>query len=107
MVACYFCVMAPNMDEIFKALGEESRRKLLDLLLFRNGRTLTELCDEMPGVSRQGVSKHLGVLERAKLVKVKWRGKEKMHHLDAAPMLDTIWRWINKHQRARREKARG
>ncbi|MEO8724657.1 MAG: metalloregulator ArsR/SmtB family transcription factor [Acidobacteriaceae bacterium] len=74
------------MDDVFKALGDESRRKLLHVLLWWDGLTLTELHGKFPGVSRQAVSKHLKVLELAGMVTVVRRGKEKLHFLNAKPL---------------------
>ena len=54
------------MDEVFKALADDSRRMLLDRLNEQNGQTLTELCACL-AMARQSVSKHLAVLEAANL----------------------------------------
>jgi DNA-binding transcriptional ArsR family regulator len=51
-----------RMDEVFKALADPSRRRLLDSLNARNGQRLHELCAGL-GMARQSVSKHLAVLE--------------------------------------------
>ena len=55
------------MDEVFKALADPSRRRLLDSLNARNGQTLRELCSGLD-MARQSVSKHLALLEAANLV---------------------------------------
>ena len=61
------------MDDVFKALADASRRKLLDVLHSNNGQTLTELCEHL-AMTRQAVTKHLKLLEEANLIVVVWRG---------------------------------
>ncbi len=88
------------MDEVFKALADPSRRKLLDSLNTKGGQTLSELCSVLD-MARQSVSKHLAVLEDAKLVVTVWRGREKLHYLNAAPISEISDRWINHFDRRR------
>jgi uncharacterized protein YndB with AHSA1/START domain/DNA-binding transcriptional ArsR family regulator len=88
------------MDEVFKALADPSRRLLLDSLNATAGQTLTELCAGLD-MARQSVSKHLAVLEDAKLVTTVWRGREKHHYLNAAPIADIADRWITHYHRRR------
>jgi len=88
------------MDEVFKALADPTRRKLLDRLHARNGLTLGELCEQL-AMSRQAVSKHLALLEAANLVATVWRGREKLHYLNPAPLHEIHERWIGKYERAR------
>lgn len=88
------------MDEVFKALADPSRRRLLDDLNGRNGQTLRDLCAGLD-MARQSVSKHLAVLETAGLVTTVRRGREKLHYLNAAPINAIAERWINKYDRER------
>lgn len=88
------------MDDVFKALADPSRRRLLDALNARNGQTLRELCAGME-MTRQSVSKHLAVLEAANVVTTTWRGREKLHYLNAAPINAIAERWINQYDRER------
>jgi ArsR family transcriptional regulator, cadmium/lead-responsive transcriptional repressor len=62
-------------DELWAALGDPTRRRLLDLLLADGSGTATSLSGRMP-VTRQAVAKHLGVLERAELVVPRKDGRE-------------------------------
>ncbi|RYF94434.1 MAG: ArsR family transcriptional regulator [Caulobacteraceae bacterium] len=87
-------------DAVFRALADPSRRALLDRLFARNGQTLLELCDGL-AMSRQAVSKHLGVLEDANLVAAVKRGREKLHYLNPVPIAEIADRWIGKFERAR------
>jgi uncharacterized protein YndB with AHSA1/START domain len=88
------------MDEVFKALADGTRRRLLDGLNGRNGQTLRDLCAGVE-MARQSVSKHLAVLEAAELVTTVWRGREKLHYLNAAPINEIAERWINRYDRER------
>src|SRR5919202_1830196 len=88
------------MDDVFKALADPSRRALLDRLNARNGQTLREL-DAALHVARQSVSKHLVVLEAANLVSTVWRGREKLHYVNAEPINAIADRWINRYARRR------
>ncbi|GII42486.1 ArsR/SmtB family transcription factor [Planotetraspora phitsanulokensis] len=88
------------MDEVFKALADASRRRLLDGLNTRNGQTLRELCAGLD-MARQSVSKHLAVLEAAGLVTTIRQGREKLHYLNAAPINAIAERWISRYDRGR------
>jgi DNA-binding transcriptional ArsR family regulator len=88
------------MDAVFKALADASRRKLLDELRKNNGQTLGELCRHLD-MTRQAVTKHLGLLEQANLIAVVWRGREKLHFLNPMPLHEIYERWIGKYERHR------
>ena len=88
------------MSDIFRALADETRRQLLDKLFTRNGQTLAELTSDMP-MSRQAASKHLAILEAANLVSTIWRGREKLHYLNPAPIAEMVRRWVGKLEDAR------
>jgi DNA-binding transcriptional ArsR family regulator len=87
--------------QLFKALADASRRKLLDLLHARDGRTLNELCQHLE-MTRQGVTQHLDLLEAANLVASERRGREKLHFLNRAPLREIYERWIAKFERPSR-----
>ena len=88
------------MDAVFKALADESRRTLLDELHKNNGQTLTQLCGHLD-MTRQAVTKHLGLLETANLIVVVWHGREKLHYLNPVPLHEIYERWISKYERPR------
>jgi len=83
------------MDEIFKALADPTRRRLLDRLFQRDGQSLSELCERL-AMSRQAVTKHLKLLQAAGLISVRWYGREKLHYLNPVPVRAVYDRWINK-----------
>lgn len=89
-----------DLDHVFEALADKSRRRLLDVLHQDNGQTLTELCAHLD-MSRQGVTKHLDVLEAANLVVVVRKGRERLHYLNPVPLHAIYERWIGKFERGR------
>ena len=92
--------MVHDDDAVFHALADASRRVLLDRLRRRNGQSLRDLCADLT-MTRQAVSKHLAVLERAGLVVVLRDGRERRHYLNPAPIADLAGRWISKYERTR------
>jgi DNA-binding transcriptional ArsR family regulator len=89
------------MGDVFKALADPSRRKLLDILSQNRGPSLNELCSHLPEMSRQAVMKHLKILEDASLVTVHWSGREKLHFLNPVPIQETLGRWVRNFERNR------
>jgi len=81
-------VSVAEVDELWAAVGDPTRRRVLDVLLDRGEATATVLAAELP-VTRQAVAKHLAVLDRAGLVEGRKRGREMRYavrpeRLDAA-----------------------
>jgi DNA-binding transcriptional ArsR family regulator len=91
-----------DMDTVFKALADPTRRLLLDRLYEKNGQTLSELCADLE-MTRQAVTQHLGLLEAANLVATVWHGREKLHYLNPAPLQEIYERWLGKYDRNRLE----
>jgi DNA-binding transcriptional ArsR family regulator len=89
-----------DADKVFKALGDPTRRKLLDLLYERNGQTLGELCEQLD-MARQSATQHIGILEAANLVSTVWRGREKLHFINPVPLHEVYERWVRKFERQR------
>jgi len=87
-------------DLVFKALADPTRRRLLDRLFERDGRTLGEL-EEGLEMTRFGVMKHLRVLEEAGLVVSRKAGREKHHFLNPVPIRLLHDRWIDKYTEQR------
>ena len=84
------------MDDVFRALGDPTRRRLLDELFKRDGQTLSALERRLP-MTRFGVMKHLRQLEHAGLVVTKRRGREKLHFLNPVPIRRVHDRWVSKY----------
>jgi DNA-binding transcriptional ArsR family regulator len=87
---------AERYDRIFKALGHQVRRQILDDLKDQPLTTGT-LCTHFPELDRCTVMQHLGVLEEAGLVIAERRGRERWNHLDPLPIHDIHERWIGPH----------
>ncbi len=88
--------MPDDEDQVFRALGDPTRRYLLDLLHSRDGQTLTELESGLE-MTRFGVMKHLRLLEEAGLVVTKKVGREKHHFINPVPIRLIHDRWITKY----------
>lgn len=87
-----------ELDSVFQALADATRRRLIDDLAERDGQTLFELHVRLISIhgqslSRQALSRHLSVLENAGLVRHEWQWKCKHHYLVRAPLrsLSTVW----------------
>lgn len=85
---------AGEVDAVFKALADPTRRLLLDRLRGRNGQTLGEVCAEL-AMSRQSATQHLDVLIDAGLVAMVRRGRERLHYLNPVPIHEIWERWIS------------
>jgi DNA-binding transcriptional ArsR family regulator len=86
-------------DDVFKALADPTRRRILDELSERDGQSLFELCGRLLskhglGLSRQAISQHLAVLESAGLVRTRRQGRYKFHDLDTEPLERIVTRWL-------------
>ena len=86
------------MGDVFKALADPTRRKILDELTERDGQTLFEICSRLImkhdlSSSRQAISQHLDVLESAGLVRTRRQGRFKFHHVDTTPLRAIVDRW--------------
>src|SRR5258705_6660045 len=86
----------PDMDAVFRALADPTRRSLLDELFKEDGQTLSALQQRLP-MTRFGVMKHLKLLEQAGLVVTRRRGREKLHFLNAIPIRLIHDRWVSKY----------
>src|SRR5882757_2836366 len=89
-------MLGPMIDDVFKALADPTRRRLLDELFVDDGQTLSALEQRLP-MTRFGVAKHLKVLEEAGLVTTQRRGREKLHFLNPVPIREVHDRWVSKY----------
>ncbi|MFI7118126.1 ArsR/SmtB family transcription factor [Amycolatopsis sp. NPDC049868] len=84
--------------DLFKAIGDATRRIILDELTEKDGQTLFEICGRLTmkhGLtsSRQAISQHLAMLEQAGLVRTRRQGRYKFHHIDTSPLRSIVERW--------------
>lgn len=87
------------MDDVFKALADPTRRRILDELAERDGQSLFEICGRLTtrhglGLTRQAISQHLAVLEAAGLIRTRREGRYKFHDLDTGPLRRAVARWL-------------
>ncbi|WP_312506880.1 metalloregulator ArsR/SmtB family transcription factor [Lysinibacillus sp.] len=88
-----------DKDAIFKALGDSTRRLILDELAERDEMTLYELTIRLLmkyelSISRQGIAKHLSVLENAGLVTSQRKGKYRVMIFNKEPLQDLLKGWV-------------
>jgi DNA-binding transcriptional ArsR family regulator len=76
-------------DDLWSAVGDPTRRRMLDLLLAAGDGTATSLSDQLP-VTRQAVAKHLGVLDRVGLVHATPAGRERRYRVDDAQLARAV-----------------
>lgn len=86
-------------EDVFRALADPTRRRILDELAERGGQSLFEICARLVtkhglGLSRQAVSQHLAVLESAGLVVSRRQGRYKFHDLNTEPLERIVTRWL-------------
>lgn len=89
-------MLADADDRIWRALGDATRRNLLDLCTERP-RTTGELCDAFPQLGRTGVMKHLDVLEEAGLLVIRREGRMRFNVTDGAPLRRVCLPWVSRH----------
>ena len=97
MIRKWLLAYSASITDVFHALSAPARRAILDALTERDGQTLFELCSRLiadgHSMSRQAISQHLDVLERAGLVTTHRDGRCKFHHLDTTPLDEIVRRW--------------
>ncbi|GAA0745302.1 metalloregulator ArsR/SmtB family transcription factor [Dactylosporangium roseum] len=92
---------AVENGDVFKAIADPTRRKILDELTERDGQTLFEICSRLTmkhriTSSRQAISQHLELLEAAGLVVSRREGRYKFHSVNPAPLEQIVERWLNR-----------
>ena len=85
--------MADELDKVWKALSDATRRSILDLL--RGGpKTTTEIVAEFPDMTRFAVMKHMDVLRDAELIITRSEGRRRVNSLNAVPIRRIYERWM-------------
>ncbi|MDQ1388641.1 MAG: hypothetical protein QOF94_1391 [Acidobacteriaceae bacterium] len=88
---------ADELDPVWKALSDATRRAILDFL--RDGpRTTTEIVESFPHMTRFGVMKHLDVLREAQLVQTREAGRQRLNSLNVLPIRQIYERWVGPFQ---------
>jgi DNA-binding transcriptional ArsR family regulator len=91
--------MPDDLDGVWKALADPTRRAILDLLR-AHPRTTTEVVERFPGLSRFGVMKHMDVLREASLILTREEGRKRINSLNAVPIRKIYERWVSKYEGA-------
>jgi DNA-binding transcriptional ArsR family regulator len=78
-----------QVDAVFAALGDPTRRRVLDEIGRRGGATATEVAADLP-ITRQAVAKHIAILSGAGLVDAQRRGRETRYRVTPAPFGEAI-----------------
>ncbi len=86
-----------ELDPVWKALSDATRRAILDFLRDRP-RTTTEIVESFPHLSRFGVMKHLDVLRQAHLVQTREAGRQRVNSLNVVPIRRIYERWVSPFQ---------
>jgi DNA-binding transcriptional ArsR family regulator len=86
--------ISDELDPVWKALSDPTRRAILDLLRDRP-HTTTEIVEAFPHLTRFGVMKHLDVLREAQLVHTREEGRKRMNSLNAVPIRQIYERWVS------------
>ena len=90
--------MSKKQSSIFKAIGDPTRRQIIHLLLFAGqALTINQLVENFPA-SRQGVSKHLKVLEGAGFVEIKTEGRQRLCFANPEPLKD-VYKWVASYEK--------
>jgi ArsR family transcriptional regulator, cadmium/lead-responsive transcriptional repressor len=82
-------VTATVDDDLWSAIGDPTRRRMLDLLLADGDGTATSLSAQLP-MTRQAVAKHLGVLDRVGLVRASPAGRERRYRVDQTQLARAV-----------------
>jgi DNA-binding transcriptional ArsR family regulator len=89
--------MTDELDAVWKALADPTRRAILDLL--RHGpRTTTQLVEGFPHLTRFGVMKHIDVLREAGLINTREEGRQRLNSLNAVPIRRIYERWVSRYE---------
>src|SRR6185437_16980673 len=84
-----------ELDAVWKALSDATRRSILDLL--RHGpRTTTEIVQAFPHLSRFGVMKHIDVLREAGLIRTREERRQRINSLNVVPIRQIYERWVGR-----------
>ena len=90
--------MSSSRDDLFRALADPTRRRILDLLAERGTLTVSELAAEFPDLVVSGISKHLMVLRAAGLVTATRQGRQQLYCIDADALAEALAPWLAKYE---------
>ncbi len=91
--------MPSTSDDLFRALSDPTRRRILDLLAERGTLTVSQLAAEFPDLVVSGISKHLMGLRAAGLVTATRHGRQRLYRIDADALTAALAPWLAKYER--------
>ena len=86
-----------DLDGVWKALSDPTRRAILDLL-YKGPLRTTQIVEEFPQLTRFGVMKHIDVLREAGLITTREEGRQRVNSLNAVPIRQIYERWVSRYQ---------
>ncbi len=89
--------MTDDLDQIWKALSDPTRRMILDYLR-TEARTTTQIVEQFPRLTRFAVMKHIEVLRQADLINTRRQGRRRINSLNAAPIRQIYERWVSRYE---------
>lgn len=89
--------MTDELDDVWRALSDPTRRAILDLLRL-GPRTTTEIVGQFTDMTRFGVMKHMDVLRGAGLIQTREEGRQRINSLNAVPIRKIYERWVSRYQ---------
>lgn len=90
--------MPSTSDDLFRMLGDPTRRRILDLLALRGTLTVSELAAEFPDLVASGISKHLMALRAAGLVTATRQGRQRLYRIDETGMAEALAPWLARYE---------
>lgn len=87
-------ILDDEMEELFIALSDETRRKIVKILDGGKEMNVTDIAKKIPELSRSNVSHHLGILKRAGVLKVRKAGKENYYYLNKDHFVETLKKYV-------------
>ena len=90
--------MSRSSDDLFRALADPTRRRILDLVAERGTVTVGELAEQFPDLVASGISKHLMALRAAGLVTATRQGRQQLYRLDADAFAGALAPWLAKYE---------
>jgi len=91
-------IVADTSDDLFRALADPTRRRILDLLAERGTLTVSELASHFPDLVASGISKHLMALRAAGLVTATRQGRNQLYAIDADAMSRALAPWLARYE---------
>ena len=91
-------VVTSTSNDLFRALADPTRRRILDLLAERGTLTVGQLAAEFPELVPSGISKHLMGLRAAGLVNARSQGRQRLYRIDGDALSDALAPWLARYQ---------